>query len=143
MKPTEPTFELKLVLAARNRLSLSLKSTGVLNSSKYSTTFFAAREKDSAMIVGWIPLPSSFSAAPSRAPARTTTDVVPSPASISCAAERSTSWKREKRKMHLLDELIMSDEEEDQKWIEARKQPGRVSERTHHSSSRMHHTHMF
>lgn len=48
----EPTFELKLVLAALNKLSLSLKSTGVDISSKYSTTFFAALPKASAMMVG-------------------------------------------------------------------------------------------
>lgn len=87
----KPTLELRLVLAALKRLSRSFRSTGVEISSKYSTTFFAARPNDSAMMVGWMPLPRSFSAAPRRDPARTTTDVVPSPASISCAAERSTS----------------------------------------------------
>lgn len=38
------------------------------------------------------PLASSFSAAPNRLPARTTTLVVPSPASMSCAADKSTNW---------------------------------------------------
>lgn len=79
----ELTLELKLVLAALKRLSRSLRSTGVEISSKYSTTFFAARPNDSAMMVGWIPLARSFSAAPKRDPARMTTEVVPSPASIS------------------------------------------------------------
>lgn len=77
------TFELRLVLAARRRLSRSLRSTGVDISVRYSTTLVAARLNDSAMTVGWMPLFSSFSAAPSRDPARTTTEVVPSPASIS------------------------------------------------------------
>ena len=39
-----------------------------------------------------IPWARSFSAAPRRDPARTTTDVVPSPASISWAAESSTNY---------------------------------------------------
>jgi hypothetical protein len=38
-----------------------------------------------------IPLASIFSAAPKSAPAITTTDVVPSPASTSWAADKSTS----------------------------------------------------
>lgn len=79
-------------MAARRRLSRSERSTGVDMSCKYSTTLAAAREKASAMMVGWMPLPSNFSAAPRKDPAKTTTEVVPSPASMSCAAERSTSW---------------------------------------------------
>jgi hypothetical protein len=39
------------------------------------------------------PCERSFSAAPSRLPARTTTLVVPSPASISCACDNSTSYR--------------------------------------------------
>lgn len=46
------TLELKLVLAALNKLSLSFKSTGVEISSKYSTTFLAALANDSAIKVG-------------------------------------------------------------------------------------------
>ena len=38
-----------------------------------------------------MPFCNNLSAAPSRLPAITTTDVVPSPASTSCAAERSTN----------------------------------------------------
>ncbi len=38
-------------------------------------------------MLGWIPLSSSDYAALSRAPANTTTDVVPSPAYTSCAFE--------------------------------------------------------
>src|ERR1700761_3736908 len=43
------------------------------------------------MMVGCMPLASNRSAAPRRLPAITTTDVVPSPASTSCALLRSTS----------------------------------------------------
>lgn len=85
------TFEFKEVLAARKRLALSLRSTGVDISVRYPTAFVDAFMNDSATMVGWMPFSSIFSAAPSRAPAKTTTDVVPSPASISCAADRSTN----------------------------------------------------
>jgi hypothetical protein len=111
----ELTLEFKLVLAARSKLSLSLRSTGIDNSVKYSTAFAAAFWNDCAMVVGWIPagtqpkvsparkrmgleiLPSDkiFSAAANKLPARTTTDVVPSPASISCAADSSTSYGKQ------------------------------------------------
>lgn len=86
------TLEFREVLAARKRLDLSLRSTGVDISVKYSTALAEARRNDSATIVGWIPFCNIFSAAPSKLPAKTTTEVVPSPASISCAAERSTNW---------------------------------------------------
>jgi len=76
-------FEEREVEAARRRLSRSLRSTGVEISVRNSTTLCAARVNDSAMMVGWIPLARSFSAAPRSEPARTTTEVVPSPASIS------------------------------------------------------------
>ena len=79
------------MVAARSKLARSFKSTGVEISVKYSTDFAAAFVNDSAMIVGCIPFSNSFSAAPRRLPAMTTTDVVPSPASMSCAADRSTS----------------------------------------------------
>lgn len=48
-----------------------------------STAKRAALWKDSEMAVGWIPLCNNFSAASKRAPAITTTEVVPSPASMS------------------------------------------------------------
>lgn len=51
----ELTLEFKLVLAARSKLSLSLRSTGIDNSVKYSTAFAAAFWNDWAMVVGWIP----------------------------------------------------------------------------------------
>ena len=86
------TFELRDVVAARRREVLSERSIGVDISVRYSTAFAEALRKDSATIVGCMPFCSIFSAAPKKLPARTTTDVVPSPASTSCAAERSTSF---------------------------------------------------
>ena len=81
----ETTLELRDVVAARNRLSRSFKFTGVEISFRYSTALVAACWNDSAMTVGCMPFVKSFSAAPRRLPAMTTTDVVPSPASTSCA----------------------------------------------------------
>jgi hypothetical protein len=89
---SEVTFELSEVVAARSKAALSSKSIGTDISVRYSTAFAEALKNDSAITVGWIPLLSIFSAAPSRLPARTTTEVVPSPASMSCAADRSTSY---------------------------------------------------
>ena len=80
------------MLAARKRLALSLRSTGVDISVRYSTALEDALRNDSATIVGWMPFCSIFSAAPNKLPAKTTTDVVPSPASISCAADKSTNF---------------------------------------------------
>ena len=85
------TFELSEVVAARSRAALSSKLTGTEISVRYSTAFAEAFKNDSAITVGWIPLLSILSAAPSKLPANTTTEVVPSPASTSCAADRSTS----------------------------------------------------
>lgn len=48
-----------------------------------------------------IPRERTFSAAARRLPARTTTDVVPSPASISWAAESSTSYFASGRKTRI------------------------------------------
>jgi hypothetical protein len=58
---------------------------------KISFDFTAAFKNDSEIAVGWIPLPNNFDAASNRAPAITTTVVVPSPASISWAFESSTN----------------------------------------------------
>lgn len=89
------TFELREVLAARNKLGLSFRSTGVDISVRYSTDLADALRNASAMIVGCMPFWSIFSAAPSKLPASTTTEVVPSPASTSWAADRSTSYCRQ------------------------------------------------
>lgn len=51
----------------------------------------AALWNDSDIAVGWMPRCSNFSAASNRAPAITTTEVVPSPASISWALDNSTN----------------------------------------------------
>ena len=88
------TFELSEVVAARRRAALSSKLIGTEISVRYSTAFAEAFKNDSAMMVGWIPLLSIFSAAPNRLPANTTTEVVPSPASTSCAADKSTSYRK-------------------------------------------------
>ena len=88
------TFELSEVVAARTRAALSSKLTGTEISVRYSTAFAEAFKNDSAIMVGCMPLLSIFSAAPSRLPANTTTVVVPSPASTSCAADRSTSYRK-------------------------------------------------
>ncbi|OMH80708.1 hypothetical protein AX774_g5847 [Zancudomyces culisetae] len=45
----------------------------------------------STILVGCTPLPSSFSLSANRLPANTTTEVVPSPASASCACDKSTN----------------------------------------------------
>ena len=84
-------MEFNDVVAARSNADLSFRSMGVESSSRYSTDLADALRNDSAMIVGCIPFCSIFSAAPRKLPAKTTTDVVPSPASTSWAAERSTS----------------------------------------------------
>ena len=88
------TFELSEVVAARSRAALSSKLIGTEISVRYSTAFAEALKNDSAMMVGWMPLLSIFSAAPNRLPANTTTEVVPSPASTSCAADKSTSYRK-------------------------------------------------
>lgn len=46
------TLEFNDVLAARSRLGLSFKSTGIDTSVKYSTALTDALRKDSATIVG-------------------------------------------------------------------------------------------
>ncbi|KAH3658801.1 hypothetical protein OGATHE_006527 [Ogataea polymorpha] len=79
------------VLAARINASLSSNEILCDMSSRISTLRPAALVNASEMIVGWIPLFRSFSAAPSKAPVITTTEVVPSPASTSCAPDKSTS----------------------------------------------------
>lgn len=70
---------------------MSVRATGVDISCRILTEAADALWKDSAITDGWIPFPNSLSAAPNKLPQMTTTDVVPSPASTSCAAERSTN----------------------------------------------------
>ena len=85
------TFEDKDVVALFKRVSLSLRSIGLAIAVKISIHFEADFWKDSDMMVGWIPFSSNFCAEESKLPAITTTDVVPSPASMSCALDNSTS----------------------------------------------------
>mmetsp|Transcript_35888 Transcript_35888/g.89420 ORF Transcript_35888/g.89420 Transcript_35888/m.89420 type:complete len:233 (+) Transcript_35888:1248-1946(+) len=85
------TFELSDVAAFLMRTSLSFRSTDVDISRRISTDLFDACRNASAIACGWSPLLRSISAAPSSAPAMTTTDVVPSPASTSCALDNSTN----------------------------------------------------
>jgi len=51
-KNVRVTLEFKEVLAARKRLALSFRSTGVEISVRYSTAFADALKKDSATMVG-------------------------------------------------------------------------------------------
>ena len=74
------------------RLSLSAKSTGYPIPSITSIALFNATENPSEMAEGWIPFSMSSWQAFKRAPAMTTTEVVPSPASISCALDISTNY---------------------------------------------------
>ena len=71
------TLLLRDVFEAFSRLSLSVKSTGVDIAVKISTDLAAAFWKLSEMEVGWIPFFRSLSAASSRLPAITHTEVVP------------------------------------------------------------------
>ena len=87
----ETILEDRDVVAAWRRVAVSVRDTGCDISCRTWTAAAAALWKASAMTEGWMPLASSLSAAPSKLPAITTTDVVPSPASTSCAADKSTS----------------------------------------------------
>lgn len=79
------------VLAAWRSEAVSVKEMGCDMSWRTSTAAAAARWKDSEMTEGWMPLDKSRSAAPSKLPHMTTTDVVPSPASTSWAPDKLTS----------------------------------------------------
>lgn len=60
-------------------------------SASRSIATLAARSKPSAMRMGWMPRSRRISACSRSAPASTTTPVVPSPISLSCERDRSTS----------------------------------------------------
>lgn len=87
----ETILEESEVLAAWSRAEVSVSEMGRDMSWRTSTAAAAARWKASEMTEGWMPLPRSLSAAPSKLPQMTTTEVVPSPASMSWAVERLTS----------------------------------------------------
>mmetsp|Transcript_23828 Transcript_23828/g.34820 ORF Transcript_23828/g.34820 Transcript_23828/m.34820 type:complete len:292 (-) Transcript_23828:52-927(-) len=79
------------MVAAWIRESRSLRSTGMAMSRRISLALASALTKQSAMMVGCTPFSSSMRTASRKAPAMTTTDVVPSPASMSCDLEMPTS----------------------------------------------------
>mmetsp|Transcript_79180 Transcript_79180/g.221984 ORF Transcript_79180/g.221984 Transcript_79180/m.221984 type:complete len:266 (-) Transcript_79180:29-826(-) len=85
----DTTLELRDVMALWRSCSRFPRSTGMDMFVRTSSAFSAAIKNDSVIICGWMPLDRSRSAAPSSAPAITTTDVVPSPASTSWALDSS------------------------------------------------------
>ncbi len=84
-------MELREVVADLSRDSRSVSSSFLDICTRYSVALAEQPWKHSAMVVGWMPLRKRSWAAPKKEPANTTTDVVPSPASMSWAADRSTS----------------------------------------------------
>ena len=86
------TFEFRFVFKKRARLKFTFK-----DSRKWQFSIFASEVRmmhtwnESEMMEGWIPLARSCSAASRRDPAKTQTDVVPSPASASWAWLSSTN----------------------------------------------------
>mmetsp|Transcript_16168 Transcript_16168/g.39095 ORF Transcript_16168/g.39095 Transcript_16168/m.39095 type:complete len:243 (+) Transcript_16168:1121-1849(+) len=85
------TLELRDVTALCTNESRSSRSTGLDISVRISSDFSAALKKPWVIFCGCSPFSRSFSAAVSRAPASTTTEVVPSPASISWDLDSSTN----------------------------------------------------
>lgn len=74
---------LRLVEAALMRDSRSVISTGMAMPRSTSLALSAARWTASEMTVGWTPFWTSVRQRPRMDPARTTTEVVPSPATTS------------------------------------------------------------
>mmetsp|Transcript_20586 Transcript_20586/g.55497 ORF Transcript_20586/g.55497 Transcript_20586/m.55497 type:complete len:234 (+) Transcript_20586:1349-2050(+) len=87
----ETTLEFRDVEATLMSWSRSARSTGSDMSCMNSMALSLAITKASEMSVGWMPFSRSFCAASRRAPQSTVTEVVPSPASVSCDFARSTS----------------------------------------------------
>eukprot|EP01139_Manchomonas_bermudensis_P020006 Amastigsp_a677667_92.p3 type:complete len:282 gc:universal Amastigsp_a677667_92:787-1632(+) len=87
----DTTFDESDVIAAPMSASRSLRVIGVDMPRRTSTDLSQAIWKPCAIVDGWMPFSSRVSDCWSSAPARTTTDVVPSPASTSCARDTSTS----------------------------------------------------
>lgn len=84
-------FDDKEVLTQLIKFSLSDNSTGIIMDLRTSMALFKAIWKDSETTVGWTSFSRSLRLASSKAPATTTTEVVPSPASMSYALEISTN----------------------------------------------------
>ena len=89
----DTTFEHKAVLAAFFKFSLSFSVIliSVAMDSKFSKAYSQALSNPSMIFNGWIPLSSNFWACSSKAPANTTTPVVPSPLSSSWDLDNSTN----------------------------------------------------
>lgn len=83
----ETIFELREVLTHCKSCSSSDKSTLIPSSEITSNDLLRASANPSDILVGWIPYSRRLCAASKRAPDSMTTDVVPSPASISYALE--------------------------------------------------------
>lgn len=94
------TFEFKDVAAVLMSKDLSSRSTAIAIEFKISTAFSAAFWNESLIKVGWIPFCSRRSAASNKAPAITTTLVVPSPASESWAFDNSTNCEMTNQNYH-------------------------------------------
>mmetsp|Transcript_17327 Transcript_17327/g.52737 ORF Transcript_17327/g.52737 Transcript_17327/m.52737 type:complete len:263 (-) Transcript_17327:19-807(-) len=87
----DTTFDDRHVVTASTRVDRSLRSTGSDDACKIVSASFSASTKASAMDVGCMPFASSWEHASNSDPATTHTDVVPSPASMSCDFDNSTS----------------------------------------------------
>lgn len=77
------TFEDKEVFTHSIKLYLSVNFTSSCKVVIISNDFFNALINPSEIVVGWIPFSNNISHEWSKEPARTATEVVPSPASIS------------------------------------------------------------
>ena len=87
----ETTFELSEVLQAFTTDSLSVNFNFFDIVSRISTDLSAQNPNVSEIIVGWIPLVSKAWHEFNNDPAITTTEVVPSPTSISCDFDKCTN----------------------------------------------------
>ena len=89
----DTTLEHKAVLAAFFKFSwsFSVRFISVAIESKCSKAYSQALSKPSIIFKGWIPLSNNFWACSSKAPAKTTTPVVPSPLSSSWDLDNSTN----------------------------------------------------
>mmetsp|Transcript_30154 Transcript_30154/g.88180 ORF Transcript_30154/g.88180 Transcript_30154/m.88180 type:complete len:256 (+) Transcript_30154:4625-5392(+) len=102
----DTTLEERQVLTAEMREGRSARSTGRDMSRMAPVAMSAAFMKLEAMAVGWMPLDRSIEQASRRAPATTTTVVVPSPASMSCDWDSSTSILAAGWRTFILDRIV-------------------------------------
>mmetsp|Transcript_15762 Transcript_15762/g.23074 ORF Transcript_15762/g.23074 Transcript_15762/m.23074 type:complete len:242 (+) Transcript_15762:836-1561(+) len=107
-------FELSVVMAvvtSGSRLSAENGTVSAISPNVFPATS-AAFSNPSAILTGCIPLDNNFSACSNKAPASTTTPVVPSPISSSCDADSSTRslatwWFTSIRSMIVAPSLVM------------------------------------